>query len=396
MTALNPPTYLAAGTYSARYDRLMLASLLTPQHGTGALAIRPGVRPSPGGAALAVSQRATPAMFVTVAAGTCYIQSPSATGGSYICHNDAPVDVAISASHATLGRRDLVVARVYDAEISGTTNAWALEVVTGTAAGSPVTPATPSGAIPLAVVQVNAGTSTITNSNITDSRSFTAAVGGTIPAPATAMPANPHTGMAVYDTTNAVPKWWNGAAWRSWADEGYTTTAGVNAILSSGGYVTQSTLDSNGYKPIFWVVKSSNQSKTNTTMGTDNHLQMSVAANATYYVEMLIFYQAHEDADIIISFTGPSGATFDWLSDMLTTLTPSGAGSDEVSRSQQGISNTPAGGGRGNSNGAVAPIRGVLKTTNSGTFALRWAQFAASASATIVLAGSFMKLTKLG
>jgi hypothetical protein len=247
MAPLNPPIWLQAGTYPARYDRLAVASLLAPLHGTGPLAIRPGVRPTPSNAGLQVTQRSTPAMFVTVAAGSCYIQSASVTGGAYIVHNDAAYDVAITTAHATLPRKDLIVARIYDAEVSGALNQCAIEAIAGTPAGSPATPATPSGAIALAVVTVNAAATTIVNANIADSRSYTAALGGAIPAPSASMPANPYPGMAAYDLTNLLPKWHNGTTWRGWQDEGYQTQANVASYLSANNYVTDADLAADGY-----------------------------------------------------------------------------------------------------------------------------------------------------
>uniref|UniRef100_UPI003F493587 hypothetical protein n=1 Tax=Nonomuraea sp. CA-251285 TaxID=3240002 RepID=UPI003F493587 len=239
MATLNPPIWLQAGTYPARYDRLAVATLNTPAPAVGALAARAGVRP--GG--LTVTQRATPAMFVTVAAGSAIVQSSSATGGAYICHNDASVDVAIATAHATLGRRDLIIARVYDAEVSGSANEWRVESVTGTPAGSPTVPATPSGAIALASVQVNAAATTITNANITDVRAYASTLGGIPPATSGAMPASPYEGQGAYQTDLDKPVWWNGSAWRSWTDEGYQTQAAVASYLSAQGYLTQGAVD---------------------------------------------------------------------------------------------------------------------------------------------------------
>lgn len=231
MAPINPPQYLQAGTYSARSDRLLMAASMSPNHGVGPLAMRSGVRPTPGNAGLAVAQRTTPAMFVTIADGMAWIQSSSISGGGYMVVNDAPQDVAITAAHATLGRRDLIIARVYDAEISGSSSLWTLEVVTGTPSASPAVPATPSGALPLATIVVNAAASTIVNGNITDSRVYTTSLGGTIPAPAASLPANPYRGMAAYDTTSLKPTWYNGTAWQTWTDD--PLTQGIIRCTSS-------------------------------------------------------------------------------------------------------------------------------------------------------------------
>jgi hypothetical protein len=247
LAPINPPAYIQAGTYSARLDRLSRAASMTADHTSGALAIRGGVRPTPSSTGLQVTQRASPAMFVTVAAGVGFVPAQSSVGGCYTVNNDASYDVAIAASHATLGRRDLICARVYDAEYSGASNIWGLEAITGTPAGSPVLPATPSGAIPLAQVQVNANVSTITNASITDLRTYTTALGGTIPCLSTARPATPYEGMAIYETNNNLPKWFNGSTWEGWSDADYLTTSDLASYLSANNYITASYLTSNNY-----------------------------------------------------------------------------------------------------------------------------------------------------
>lgn len=247
MAPINPPTFLQAGTYSARLDRLSQAGMMHADPATGALAVRGGVRPTPSNTGLQVTQRASPGMFVSVAAGTGYVPAQSAVGGCYVVHNDASFDVAIATAHATLARRDLIVARVNDAEYSGVNNTFTLEAVTGTPAGSPVLPATPAGAIPLAQVQVNAAATQILNASITDLRPYTTALGGTIPAPTTARPPNPYKGMSIYDTTLNRPYWYDGSSWRSYSDEAYLTTSDLASYLSANGYVNQAYLTSNNY-----------------------------------------------------------------------------------------------------------------------------------------------------
>lgn len=77
----------------------------------------------------------------------------------------------ITAAHATLARRDIVVARA-----DFLFNNISLDVVTGTAASSPVAPAltrnTSQWEIPLAIVQVDAGVSTIAANKVLDARQF--------------------------------------------------------------------------------------------------------------------------------------------------------------------------------------------------------------------------------
>lgn len=77
----------------------------------------------------------------------------------------------VTAAHATLARRDLVVARA-----DFVFNTIATDVVTGTASSSPVVPAltrnTSVWEIPLAVVQVDAAVSTIASTKVLDARQW--------------------------------------------------------------------------------------------------------------------------------------------------------------------------------------------------------------------------------
>lgn len=78
--------------------------------------------------------------------------------------------IDIPAASTTNPRRDLVVAQVLDASIGDADTRARLWSVTGDPAGSPVLPPVPTGAIPLAELQVAANASQITAANITDLR----------------------------------------------------------------------------------------------------------------------------------------------------------------------------------------------------------------------------------
>lgn len=95
--------------------------------------------------------------------------------------SDGTLDIA--ASHASLGRIDLFVGRIYDDENSlGAERESYLEIITGTASGSPVAPTLPAGALEIARVQVDAGVTAITPAKITfPNFTYTTAVGGIRP-----------------------------------------------------------------------------------------------------------------------------------------------------------------------------------------------------------------------
>lgn len=118
-----------------------------------------------------VTAQAAPNMSVRVAIGAAFVKGTVQTyQGMYHCFNDGTVNVSLSASDPSNPRIDLIVLRIYDADVSGVTNTCALEVVTGTASSSPVAGAVGNNALVLAQVAVAASASTVTTGNITDSR----------------------------------------------------------------------------------------------------------------------------------------------------------------------------------------------------------------------------------
>jgi hypothetical protein len=125
--------------------------------------------PRPGD--LAVAENGTPNMTVNVAAGRIFIPgTESSFQGIYEAEARSVTNLAIAAADATNPRKDLVVAKVQDAAYSGGVNSWSLVVVTGTPAPSPSEPAAPANSWVLAMVDVPALDTAITNSQITDRR----------------------------------------------------------------------------------------------------------------------------------------------------------------------------------------------------------------------------------
>lgn len=166
MAELNP-VFLDSLTYPAKELRKILGDIYTE-----------GILTS---GALAVSQSGTPAMSVSVALGRAIITNDEGNFGKYVIENDAAVTKTIAASDPSNPRIDRIIAQVYDAtDISGASDDWHLEVLTGTPAASPSAPALPSNAISLATVAVAAGVITIVNANITDTRARSSSIIGKI------------------------------------------------------------------------------------------------------------------------------------------------------------------------------------------------------------------------
>lgn len=211
MAARNPPLWLQAGSHPATNDRLLLEALMAPPPAVVSGAGYGIVGPSD----LAVTQNGTPNMSVNVAAGKAFIDgTENANQGAYLAVNDATVNLAISASSPTNPRKDLVVAKVQDAEWSGATNSWSLAVVTGTPAASPAEPAVPANAVVLALVDVAANATSITNANITDRRRRAVTLGGIVVCTSTTRPTTGlYEGLFIYETDTDKVYVYSGTAW---------------------------------------------------------------------------------------------------------------------------------------------------------------------------------------
>lgn len=213
MTLVTTPVTIQSGGESAEMFRRLFYTLSNG---------RPGIMLS---GDFAVTQNGTPNMSVNVADGRCFVLgTESSVQGLYFCENRNTQNVVVGASHATLGRRDLVVVRIRDATYSGATNSAAIEVIAGTPSGSPVDPAVPANCLVLARVVVAAASSTVTNAFIDDIRTgasgYTsqggraAGLGGVIVCTSAFRPTvNLYDGLHAYETDTDKLIVYNGSAW---------------------------------------------------------------------------------------------------------------------------------------------------------------------------------------
>jgi hypothetical protein len=161
MALRTPPSWLQGGSHPAENDRLSVQALWKT---TGIV----------NATDLAVTQSATPAMTVSVAAGYAVIIGTTQTNmGAYMAYNDGALTGTITTANPTLPRIDRVVITVNDAYYTGSLNNVVLTVVAGTPNVSPTTPATPANSISLATIAVAANATSIVNANITDTRVVT-------------------------------------------------------------------------------------------------------------------------------------------------------------------------------------------------------------------------------
>jgi hypothetical protein len=162
MALRTPPSWLQNGSHPAENDRLTITG--TIWQGAGVVDYGD----------MKVNATATPSMAVTIAAGSAIIAgSQTATQGNYIAYNDAQITTTIATANPSLGRIDRVCLVVQDAYYGGTANNQVIvEVVTGTASGTPVAPAAPANSLTIATVLVAAAVTTITSGAITDTRTY--------------------------------------------------------------------------------------------------------------------------------------------------------------------------------------------------------------------------------
>ncbi|MGD1220008.1 hypothetical protein AB9Q10_16445 [Streptomyces krungchingensis] len=209
MTTINPPTWMQAGSYPARSDRLAIAALLSYP---GFLAdeatpmrIRQGVKPSYTNQQLKVRAAATPNMTVIVSAGFCFVDQHDTGGtGTYVCVNDGDVTLVVQpAGGAGQFRKDSVVASVYDAEYAGSVSEWRLEVIQGpyaASAGATVRGTLPPNAQILADLSIAPSQTSVSSGNIGDVRQYAVAAGGILPVSSNVAPPRPHPGQVLYQT----------------------------------------------------------------------------------------------------------------------------------------------------------------------------------------------------
>jgi hypothetical protein len=166
MAVIQPPNWLQNGTYSANTDRLLISSLVQ----TSGI-----VSPSD----LTVTAQISPEMSVKVGVGAAFIRGTSeGFQGTYHAVNDGPVTINLALPSPTNPRIDLIVLKIYDSTVSGDSDTASLEVITGNAQASPVSPDIPENSIALARVTVPVLSTGIISSNIQDIRLLATFRGG--------------------------------------------------------------------------------------------------------------------------------------------------------------------------------------------------------------------------
>jgi hypothetical protein len=191
--------------YSLYLDGSTITGLLGRQNhvaasfyntGSGGLQVRSGVLPGAG------QMKVTPGsgLQVIVASGAVVVANSSgSTFGGYLFSMMSSGTLTVATADPTNPRVDLICATVSDV---GTSSSFAeVQIITGTPAPSPTTPAVPANSLALAAVLVPANASSILAGNINTAAALTVAAGGVLPSPASSAPAG-YNGAYLHDLTS--------------------------------------------------------------------------------------------------------------------------------------------------------------------------------------------------
>jgi hypothetical protein len=144
-----------------------------------------------------------------------------------------------------------------------------------------------------------------------------------------------------------------------------------------------------------WVIKPSDESVVSSiTVQNDDHLFLSLAANTQYWFETFIIYDGHLDGGFRLNWTIPASAAIHWTHGGLRASAGTSVG--EVSRTAFTDTVNPA--QIGCVTGSVTTVVGEGRITTAGTagtMRARWAQLTSHATATRVLTGSALLVTRL-
>jgi hypothetical protein len=145
------------------------------------------------------------------------------------------------------------------------------------------------------------------------------------------------------------------------------------------------------------IIKTNDQSiVSSTTPANDSQLVLPVLANATYEMDLDLIYAAVASTGMLkLAWSGPTGAVMGWCTYGLATTSTTSSGS--ITMAHQAIGDNPVlGSAAANTTNVHCNPRGILTTsTTAGSLQFMWAQGASNASATIVKAGSRLKLKRV-
>jgi hypothetical protein len=145
--------------------------------------------------------------------------------------------------------------------------------------------------------------------------------------------------------------------------------------------------DFNGISPLS-AIRAGTQSVTsnNSSLVNDDTLFLNLDADATYWVEMVLFYTGGttDNSDMKFAFALPSGAT---ANAHITRVSPTNGLTTAVAAPASTLTGATACATNGSS-AETCKMTAVITTTSAGTMQLQWNQVTSSATATVMQPGS--------
>lgn len=143
------------------------------------------------------------------------------------------------------------------------------------------------------------------------------------------------------------------------------------------------------------IIKSADQTRSNTTTLADSELIVPLLANNQYWVEFfLITTNAASTADFKFSWTGPASATFDWSHGGLALSATSSIA--QISRLYRSIADTGTAGVVAGVDSIIPGYGRVVTSGTAGNLTLNWAQNTLdAANGTTLKANSVLILQRL-
>jgi len=127
----------------------------------------------------------------------------------------------------------------------------------------------------------------------------------------------------------------------------------------------------------------------------DDHMGIAVAAGAVYLMDGFWIYGADPAADIKVGFTGPAGATLDWVRGGMDSAATAVTGG--FNSTAQTLGSAPSlGAVTGVGTILIATPKGLLVTGGAaGTLQMQWAQNTAQANNATLYAQSWLRLQRI-
>lgn len=381
----------------------------TPGDGVpaGPITLRSGV--VPGGDPFALSGSG---MTATVGVGRAVVQGTTAQGAYSVAFGVAQ-SLVIPDGNGVNPRVDLLVVRVYDPEIDGSSTATVvLERVAGTPGTSPVAPAAPAGSLALWEIPVpyNASAGNPINwSAKVDRRWYTVAAGG--------IQTGPDTTSGAHDaqyrdrgTSTGLERWNAGNS--AWEPRLYLGTSGrlvvgsdtewyrdaANRWRTPDSLIVDGDFSAAGIGGVVSKVKTGDTPKqSDTTLAADPDLAgVPLVANGIYAVTAIVFYSTHQDADLKVKWAAPALATMVWHGHCLPTGTTGTTGTSIYDAQSIGATYTPGGPDTSNSTVMTLLISGTLfVSSTAGQLDLTWAQNSSNFVQTFLRKGSRLDVRRL-